>query len=170
MCRRSRFSRTARAASSNCNGSDDRSTRDSTSALRHTSASMTSLMWCHSRHSRANKGANASAVTERTANRVAEFMQKFLHAVTFYTSILGVSDNHDRVQVAGTSWQRSGRASPVAPRAVRRPAARGEPAADRMGRARLSHLAAVAKCVCVHPALRDAAAAWGTLEQVMAAS
>jgi hypothetical protein len=97
MCRRSRFSRTARAASSNCNGSDDRSTRDSTSALRHTSASMTGLfaqlclLWHHI------KGANASAVTERTVNRVAEFMQKFLHAVTFYTSILGVSDNHDGV-------------------------------------------------------------------------
>jgi hypothetical protein len=50
------------------------------------------------------EGANASAVTARTARRVAEFMHKFLlpHAVTFYTSILGVSDNHDSVsQVAG---------------------------------------------------------------------
>jgi hypothetical protein len=37
-----------------------------------------------------------------------------------------------------------------------------------LGRARLSHLASVAECVCVHPALRDAAAAWDTLEQVTA--
>ena len=50
------------------------------------------------------EGANASAVTENTAHRVAQFMHKFMlpHAVTFYTSILGVADNHDSVsQVAG---------------------------------------------------------------------
>jgi hypothetical protein len=49
------------------------------------------------------EGAGTPTVTEHTAHRVTQFMHKFMlpHAVTFYTSILGVTDNHDSVcQVA----------------------------------------------------------------------
>ncbi len=56
------------------------------------------LLWHHV------EGAGTPAVTESTAQRVAEFMHRFMlpHAIAFYTSILGVSDNHDSVsQVAG---------------------------------------------------------------------
>jgi hypothetical protein len=50
------------------------------------------------------EGAKTSVVVESTAHRVAQFMHKFMlpHALAFYTSILGVADNHDSVcQVAG---------------------------------------------------------------------
>jgi hypothetical protein len=56
------------------------------------------LLWHHI------EGAKTSVVTESTAHRVAQFMHRFMlpHAVTFYTSILGVADNHESVsQVAG---------------------------------------------------------------------
>jgi hypothetical protein len=56
------------------------------------------LLWHHI------EDANASAVMGNTAHRVAQFMHKFMlpHAAAFYTSILGVADNHDSVcQVAG---------------------------------------------------------------------
>jgi Protein of unknown function (DUF3987) len=50
------------------------------------------------------EGASTPAVTGRTAQRVGDFMHRFMlpHALAFYTSVLGVSDNHDSVsQVAG---------------------------------------------------------------------
>jgi hypothetical protein len=42
---------------------------------------------------------NSYAVTEATARRVADFMHKFLlpHAVAFYTGMLELSDDHDRL-------------------------------------------------------------------------
>jgi hypothetical protein len=45
-----------------------------------------------------------SAVTEQTAQRVAEFLHAFLlpHAIAFYAGVLGLSDDHDRLTaVAG---------------------------------------------------------------------
>jgi hypothetical protein len=50
------------------------------------------------------EGAKTSVVVESTAHRVAQFMHQFMlpHALTFYTSLLGVADNHHSVsQVAG---------------------------------------------------------------------
>ena len=43
-------------------------------------------------------------VTERTAQRVADFLHQFLlpHALAFYSGVLGLSDDHDRLEaIAG---------------------------------------------------------------------
>jgi hypothetical protein len=50
------------------------------------------------------EGASTPLVTDRTAQRVGDFMHRFMlpHALAFYTSVLGVSDSYDSVsQVAG---------------------------------------------------------------------